>query len=217
VPTYIGNCACYLHKKSDYEPLRMYSAIYATPSPPEVNERSTMSGRTTPLSRELDSNWDQDLSTGTTRRIGTEYGTPRSTVDLTRSPRTFESVLTRNYEGLPTTTLPRNLLSELLNVTGDRLVPESHEEPGMRPGGMHTPRYRHPNFGMDTTGMTTSLSMNLPGRSRLNTYYDGSTGTPSMSRRRVQPQFLGHLASGSPPISTPENGTQWRQMNSAGR
>lgn len=214
---YIGNCVCYSHKKSDYEPLRMYSAIYLTPSPPEATQQSSMSGRMTPQSSGRDSRLENYPSSGTTIRIGTEYGTQPRTVDLTRSPRTFESVLTRNSEGSPTTFLPRNLLNDMLNASGELPALASPVSPGNRPVGTPIPRFPARNFGTDTMDTPTSLSTSLRDRYQSNIYYDGLTDTPLMSRRRVQPQFLGRRGSGSPRTWTHANGIPWRHRNNLGR
>lgn len=201
----------------DYEPLRMYSAIYVTPSQAEAPPPTPTSGRTTPPSPVLVLNLGNAQQNETTPTTGTQFGMPPNAEDLRRFPRIFGSVPTTAFAESPWTTSRRNLSSELLSSIGDQQEQERAEEHGTRLVGTHTPRSHALNSGMDTRDRNMSSWTNLPGRSQLNTYYDGSIDTPLTSRQRGREWFFVPYEYGSPATSTPGFGIHQRQRNNAGR
>lgn len=182
------------------------SSVPITPNLLEVNLPWTTSGRMTLPSSEPDSNSEIGWSDATTNEIGSLFGNVPSPVTSWALTLHSESSTTEDSNRSPPTTWCQSRSNGVSSCSGEIREQASLDELGLRLDWTPTPKTRGRSFGAGMADKTMSSSMNSAEELISPTSSDGSTAIQLPSRRRVRPQYLGPVGSGSPPISLPNSG-----------
>jgi len=156
-----GRCSPSSFARRLSPPVEVCSEVELTVSALDQQQRIDMSGKTTPVSRVLDLNMEQSLSSEIQASTGTQSGTwlnqdPSSSYHL---PYEF-SIIGLSGQSLQTL-LNHLLLRDLVTSFGVRLELESRDELGQKPDWELTLKIPERNFGVGTEVKTTLSWMNL--------------------------------------------------------